>query len=62
MSAVEKEYQTCLPPEAYMRICNKVGNQGTPRFKSSVYPNPKPKPTKNEKETTNRRSPIETPK
>lgn len=50
MGAVEKEYQTCLPPEAYMRICSKAGNQGTPKFKSSVYPtkttNPKPKPTK----------------
>ncbi len=37
MSATEKTYQTCLPPEAYLRITKACDSKG-PRFKSSVYP------------------------
>lgn len=48
MSAIEKEYQTCLPPEAYMRIIKAANNDAPPKFKSSVYPpkQTKPKPKK----------------
>jgi hypothetical protein len=45
MSAVEKTYPTCLPPEAYIKIAKTCENN-TPRFKSSYYPTPKTKKTK----------------
>jgi hypothetical protein len=38
MSATEKSYQTCLPPEAYIRICHRANNVTEPKFRSSVYP------------------------
>lgn len=38
MSATEKEYQSCLPPEAYIRICRNVNDGVYPKFRSSVYP------------------------
>ena len=38
MSAIEKNYQTCLPPEAYIRIIQSAQNDALPRFKSSVFP------------------------
>ena len=38
MSAIEKQYQTCLPPEAYIRIIKSAQNDTMPRFKSSVFP------------------------
>jgi hypothetical protein len=37
MSAIEKTYQSCLDPEAYMRIIKRCNNQ-EPKFRSSVYP------------------------
>jgi hypothetical protein len=37
MSATEKTYQTCLPPEAYMRIAKACASKG-PKLRSSVYP------------------------
>ena len=37
MSAYEKTYQTCLPPEAYIRIIRNCEN-AEPKFMSSVYP------------------------
>jgi hypothetical protein len=43
MSAIEKQYQTCLPPEAYIRIIRSAQSDALPKFKSSVYP---PKQTK----------------
>jgi hypothetical protein len=48
MSAIEKDYQTCLPPEAYIRICKAANNDAPPKFKSSVYPQkPQTKKPKN---------------
>jgi hypothetical protein len=41
MSALEKTYQTCLPPEAYIRIIRSCENAKPPKFKSSVYPTKK---------------------
>ena len=38
MSATEKTYQTCLPPEAYMRIAKACASSKGPRLRSSVYP------------------------
>ena len=38
MSALEKTYQTCLPPEAYIRIIQSCENTNPPKFMSSVYP------------------------
>ena len=38
MSAIEKDFQTCLPPEAYMRIIKAANNDAPPKFKSSYYP------------------------
>lgn len=38
MSALEKTYQTCLPPEAYIRIIQSCENANPPKFKSSIYP------------------------
>jgi hypothetical protein len=40
MSATEKSFQTCLPPEAYLRICKAANNVNEPKFRSSVYPKP----------------------
>ena len=37
MSAIEKSYQTCLPPEAYLRIIRNLPDIA-PKFRSSVYP------------------------
>jgi hypothetical protein len=37
MSATERTYQTCLPPEAYLRIAKACASKG-PRLRSSVYP------------------------
>jgi hypothetical protein len=38
MSATEKSFQTCLPPEAYLRICRAANNVNEPKFRSSYYP------------------------
>jgi hypothetical protein len=38
MSATEKQFSTCLPPEAYIRICRSANNVVEPKFRSSVYP------------------------
>lgn len=38
MSATEKSFQTCLPPEAYIRICRAANNVNEPKFRSSYYP------------------------
>jgi hypothetical protein len=38
MSATEKSFPTCLPPEAYLRICRAANNVSEPKFRSSVYP------------------------
>jgi hypothetical protein len=46
MSATEKNQPTCLPPEAYIRIIRNCENN-TPKFRSSVYPKPQPKDSKN---------------
>jgi hypothetical protein len=46
MSAIEKTFQTCLPPEAYLRIIRRI-NDTTPRIRSTVYPQKK---TTNKKE------------
>lgn len=40
MSATEKNQQTCLSPEAYIRIIRNCNNT-EPKFRSSVYPKPK---------------------
>jgi len=45
MSATEKTYPTCLPPEAYIKIAKSCENN-TPRFKSSYYPQTQPKTKK----------------
>lgn len=37
MSATEKSQQTCLDPEAYIRIIRNCNNQ-EPKYKSSYYP------------------------
>ena len=42
MSATEKNQQTCLDPEAYIRIIRNCNNQ-EPKYKSSYYPKPQKK-------------------
>jgi hypothetical protein len=42
MSATEKSFQNCLPPEAYIRICKAANNVVEPKFRSSVYPKKTP--------------------
>jgi hypothetical protein len=44
MSATEKQFPTCLPPEAYIRICRAANNVVEPKFRSSVYPKKDEKP------------------
>ena len=46
MSATEKNQQTCLSPEAYIRIIRNCNNNTEPKFRSSVYPKPQPKKPK----------------
>ena len=45
MSATEKNQQTCLSPEAYIRIIRNCNNT-EPKFRSSVYPKQQPKKPK----------------
>lgn len=47
MSAIEKSFQTCLPPEAYIRIAQSCNNEA-PRFATSYYPKKQPKKDQNE--------------
>ena len=42
MSATQKNYATCLPPEAYIRIIQSSHTDTAPKFRSSTYPKPKP--------------------
>jgi hypothetical protein len=48
MSATEKTQQTCLDPEAYIRIIRHCNNQ-EPKFRSSVYPKQQQTKTKKTK-------------
>jgi hypothetical protein len=41
-SGSENNYQTCLPPEAYLRIIKSCANEEMPKFMSTVYPSKKP--------------------
>ena len=45
-SASENNYQTCLPPEAYLRIIKSCANEEMPKFMSTVYPLKKKAPAK----------------
>ena len=45
-SASENNYQTCLPPEAYLRIIKSCANEEMPKFMSTVYPSKKKAPAK----------------
>ena len=45
-SASENNYQTCLPPEAYLRIIRSCANEEMPKFMSTVYPSKKTPPKK----------------
>jgi hypothetical protein len=40
-SASENNYQTCLPPEAYLRIIKSCASEDMPKFMSTVYPSKK---------------------
>ena len=40
-NATEQPFPTCLPPEAYIRICKTIKPGQQPKFSSSVYPPPK---------------------
>lgn len=37
-TATEQSFSTCLPPEAYIKICKTVKEGNQPRFASSLYP------------------------
>ena len=37
-NATEQPFPTCLPPEAYIRICKTIEPGHQPKFSSSVYP------------------------
>lgn len=47
-TATERSFSTCLPPEAYIKICKTVEKDSQPRFASSVYPK---QPNKSKKTT-----------
>jgi len=38
VSATEKSHQTCLPPEAYLRIIRRLPDDTAPKIRSTVYP------------------------
>ncbi len=42
MSAIQRDHATCLPPAAYIRIIQSSHTDTAPKFRSSVYPKPKP--------------------
>jgi len=38
MSAIEKTFQTCLPPDAYLRLAKACESSKGPKFQSSFFP------------------------
>ena len=46
-NATEQPFPTCLPPEAYIKICKTIKEGSEPKFASTVYPIKKSKEMKN---------------